>query len=359
MTLQSGPVDVDVVVVGAGLAGLTAAHELTRAGRTMLCIEARDRVGGRAHTIETASGAIDLGATWFWDNEPRIRSLLDGLGLAGFPQPITGDAMYDLGSAGVQRLQGNPVDAPALRFDRGAQSLPLALARLLPHGALALDEAVHTIAVDDGGVQVRTGIRELRTAQLVLAVPPGLAAETIRFQPELPEAVRALAERTAVWMGGMVKAVAVYPDPFWRRSGLSGSAISHAGPFREFHDHSGPGGQPAAIFGFAPSAAMEGLGNSGIAAAFREQLARLFGGPEPTETFVVDWSGERWTQPRAQRAAGTAGFGDPLFQRPVHGRVHWASTETAPGYAGHLEGAVIGGLLAARAVVDAMEATRV
>ena len=54
---------VDTVVVGAGVAGLTAARLLRDAGRTVVVLEARDRVGGRVHTDRT-DGATDLGASW-------------------------------------------------------------------------------------------------------------------------------------------------------------------------------------------------------------------------------------------------------------------------------------------------------
>src|SRR5699024_12435442 len=87
------------------------------------------------------------------------------------------------------------------------------------------------------------------------AVRAAVAAARVSVTPELPDEVRALAERTAVWMGSILKAVAVFDTAFWREQGLPGSAISHIGPFREFHDHSGPHAAPAAIFGFAQGAA--------------------------------------------------------------------------------------------------------
>lgn len=54
----------DVIVVGAGAAGLAAAHELSRAGRSVLVVEARNRIGGRVHTVRQSVSAmpIELGA---------------------------------------------------------------------------------------------------------------------------------------------------------------------------------------------------------------------------------------------------------------------------------------------------------
>lgn len=62
--MSSNPRNVDVVVVGAGLAGLTAADELTRAGYTVIVLEGRDRIGGRVRDAEIAGVAVDAGATW-------------------------------------------------------------------------------------------------------------------------------------------------------------------------------------------------------------------------------------------------------------------------------------------------------
>ncbi|BCW06429.1 NAD(P)/FAD-dependent oxidoreductase [Arthrobacter sp. NtRootA1] len=350
----------DVVVIGAGLAGLVATHKILGAGRTVLCVEARDRVGGRTLSIETDTGTIDLGASWYWSNEPRIHSLLQRLGLGSFPQSLAGDALFDTGQEGAQRLNGNPIDSPSLRFARGAQSLPLELASLLPEGSLALNEPVEAITVNEDSAQVVTRTRRLKAGRVVLAVPPALAAASIQFTPALPDDVRALAESTPVWMGGMVKAVAVYRTPFWRRHGLSGSAISHAGPFREFHDHSGPDGSPAAIFGFAPSSGLVQGENSVIADAFRDQLVRMFGvdASDPAKIHVTDWSAEPYTQPSRQLGANTSSYGHRLFRRPIYGRIHWASTETAPSYAGHLEGAATAGILAAQATAENEDALR-
>jgi monoamine oxidase len=54
----------DVVIVGAGIAGLTAARLLQKAGLAVVVIEARDRVGGRVHTARADGRVTDLGASW-------------------------------------------------------------------------------------------------------------------------------------------------------------------------------------------------------------------------------------------------------------------------------------------------------
>lgn len=53
-----------VIVVGAGIAGLTAANALGHAGNDAIVLEARDRIGGRLHTVDLAGSPVDLGGSW-------------------------------------------------------------------------------------------------------------------------------------------------------------------------------------------------------------------------------------------------------------------------------------------------------
>lgn len=344
-----------VVVVGAGIAGLSAADALYRAGMTVMVHEARNRVGGRARSLPAGTGAVEMGATWFWPNEPLTRSYVDQLGIETFPQHLHGDAVFEADRHGVHRLDGNPIDVASSRFTAGAQSLAQRLSDRLASGTLRLDDPVTSLTATEDGVTVVARSGALRADHVIVAVPPALAAEQISFTPALPDPVKAAAEATAVWMGATVKAVAVYDHPFWRAEGLSGSAISHTGPFLEFHDHSGPDAAPAALFAFGLADRFSGLDAEAIGAAFRGQLTRLYGrhASRPRELHITDWSRERFTMPRlvAPRAATTT-YGAAVFQDAVHDRIRWASTETATAYAGHIEGALRAGLAAARAVVS-------
>ncbi len=72
---------VDVAVIGAGLSGLTAAHRLSQRGASVLVLEAKERVGGRAWRKRLqGGGVIDAGAMYVVDDQKEILGLIDELG---------------------------------------------------------------------------------------------------------------------------------------------------------------------------------------------------------------------------------------------------------------------------------------
>jgi len=74
----------DVVVVGAGVAGLTAASRLAAAGVDVVVLEARDRVGGRLLTEDVGGLELELGGQWIAPYQDAVRALVDELGLGLF-----------------------------------------------------------------------------------------------------------------------------------------------------------------------------------------------------------------------------------------------------------------------------------
>ena len=73
--------DPQVVIIGAGVAGLTAARELAVAGTRVLVLEARDRLGGRVLTHHAAEGPVELGAEFVHGAFPEILTVVEEAGL--------------------------------------------------------------------------------------------------------------------------------------------------------------------------------------------------------------------------------------------------------------------------------------
>ena len=125
----------DAIVIGAGLAGLTAARRLQAAGKRVLVLEARDRVGGRTYSVDLAGDTIDLGGQWIGPGQDHVRALASELGVRSFPQYFHGKKILELG--GERRtykglLPSLPVRAlidlgvAIQRLEWMARSIPLA-----------------------------------------------------------------------------------------------------------------------------------------------------------------------------------------------------------------------------------------
>ena len=350
----------EAVIVGAGAGGLRAAGMLAASGVDVVVLEARDRIGGRLLSMSVDDGQVDLGATWFWDTEPRIVSLINEAGFAPFPQHSAGDMVFQQSRDSVQRLDGNQLDSPSGRLPLGMASVTEHLAATLDLGTIELGTEVRSIVLDEENrVTVATEEATWSARHVILAVPPSLAMARIDFGGQLEDRVGHLARATPVWMGSMVKAVAVFERPFWREQGLAGAAFSYTGPMREIHDMSGRAGTPAALFGFC---ALEPGTPAPTEAQVVAQLVELFGSSAatPTSVFIVDWRAEEFTSPpNVEQLTNYQTYGHPVFARPaMMGRLHWASTETSPVAPGHIEGALAAADRAAEAVLSALRKPR-
>lgn len=107
----------DVLIVGAGAAGLTAANELRKAGLSVAVLEARDRVGGRLWTDVIDGAMLEIGGQWVSPDQDALIETVAELGLETFERYREGDSVYVGPDGTVSRFTGEmfPVSAETER----------------------------------------------------------------------------------------------------------------------------------------------------------------------------------------------------------------------------------------------------
>jgi monoamine oxidase len=356
-----------IAIVGGGLSGLYAAWLLAERGiRDWVLFEARSTLGGRILSIpvagsgdgsataaSTARSRFDLGPAWFWPSiQGDLSRLIDTLGLARFAQFESGDMMYErtTGEPPV-RVRGFVSSPVGMRLAGGTASLIDALHGQLERERILCQTAVRTIR--QAGDRLELDSRHAsgatttwRVQHVLLALPPRLAAQSIAFEPSLPDSLSKQWRSTATWMAPHAKYVAVFDTPFWREAGLSGAGRSGRGPMTEIHDASMPG-QAAALFGFlgVPPHVRKSAGDAVVKTHCRAQLVRLFGAraAEPRAEFFKDWASDPWTSTAADMQI-TGDHPEPpdsvVPTGPWKDRLTGIASEWSVRFPGYLAGAV-------------------
>jgi monoamine oxidase len=447
--------DVDVAIVGAGFAGLTAARDLVAAGCSVVVLEARDRVGGRVLNDHTADGVpLEVGGQWVGPTQDRLEKLAADMGVDTYPTyddgenllyakgratrytgtipKLTRTVLADVGQAQLRidrMAEQVPLDAPwrapkAEQWDgqtfetwirrnvvtptgralvrlmvtsvSGAEPCDLSLLHLLAYihsaglqdralsvagGAqerrfvggsqevanrlaarlgdvVRLDNPVRVIVQDEALVTVEADQDTARARRAVVAVPPALAGRIV-YDPPMPARRDQLTQKTP--MGSVIKCMAVYDEPFWRREGLSGQVASDIGPVRITFDNTPHTGAPAVLLGFIEGRDAREWSERAPDERRRavvDCFARYFGprAANPVEYLERDWSAEEWTRGcyGAHLPPGVLTQFGPALTEPV-GAIHWAGTETAAVWAGYIDGAVRSGERVAREVLTALD----
>lgn len=128
-------IDTDVCIVGTGYAGLTAARRLAQAGKSVVVLEARDRIGGRIWTYHLPGGApIDRGGAWLANRHEAILALAREVGVSTYKTYVDGHHLL-LGDGRARRYRGLiPKISPAailtimlaqVKLDRMAKTVPI------------------------------------------------------------------------------------------------------------------------------------------------------------------------------------------------------------------------------------------
>jgi monoamine oxidase len=285
--------DVDVIIIGGGIAGLTTAAMLSDTGLSVMVLEAADRPGGRVKSLRDEEGQhiADLGPSWVWPAyQPVLSEWLERLGIDTFDQFEEGEAIIEMeGRQTIRRAL--PPQSGIQRIEGGPSAIVDALLMRIPEYSVVCNTPVRRITRLTGAVEIGLDEGIVTARRLVCAVPPRIAAG-LDWRPGLPKNLLAAMEGTPTWMAAQAKAVAVYETPFWREEGLSGRIASQVGPLMEAHDLSGQSGTPATVFGFVGWPPEERADEDLLTEEILYQFARCFGeDAEDTIRFAVeDWA---------------------------------------------------------------------
>ena len=248
-----------------------------------------------------------------------------------------------------------------IAVDRGAQQDRVTGGSVLVAQAMAaalgeqvvLGRPVRRIEHDGDGVHVITRDGSVyRADAAVVALPPTLAWP--EYDPPLPSWRDQLTQRMPA--GSVIKAFAIYPEPFWRADGLNGQAASDTGPVKVTFDTSPPSGTPGVMMGFIEGKQARTWARRSPAER-REAVigcfVRYFGqsAARPDQYVERDWMAEEFTRGcyGAHFAPGVWTSYGEAWRAPI-GRVHWAGSECAHQWNGYMEGAVRSGEATAEAV---------
>lgn len=350
-----------VVILGAGLSGLTTARKLELYGINTTVLEARDRLGGRIWTRTLDGGVhVEAGATWFNAAHTQLLSLMQALDIGYFRQYTAGKSLFAAPQNGAIEQFVSPQDEPgSLRVEGGTTALIEALSSRLEHTHIYTATPVAALSFAKASCVLQT--RDDRTFEadiVVSTLPPRLLLHSLQLSPDVPAQWKNVATQTQTWMGRSVKFFVSYKTPFWREKGFSGMAFSHGGLIPEMYDHTSAAEDTFALKGFLSPASHE-LSFEARRAAVQDQLVVYFGQEARHWLAYGDtlWGADPFTNvAHLPELMPHQNNGHPAFSASLFdGRLIVSGSEAAAMYAGYMEGAVRAGERAAETIVALVE----
>lgn len=344
-----------ILIIGAGLSGLTTAYYLKEAGIRLKIIEARGSIGGRIHTVHSANGtAIELGATWFQKHHVHLISLLETLGLGHFPQKTDSTVFYQQSAElPVQKVQ-IPKQAPSYRINGGTSTLIHQLAAKLDSDSIFLHQPVSSIRIHENSVQI-TAKDSFEGTSVVLALPPRLWANKIGFEPALPNGLIEIAKKTHTWMEDSIKVGLSYDTPFWQQQQIPSTLFSTSGPITELYDHSNAENSKFALCGFM-NPSLKILTSTERQQLVVQQLRAVFGeiALKFTNYRECVWGTEEHTALRStEYIFPHQNNGNPIFREALFSdTVLISGSESAADFPGYMDGAVQAGRTTAQKLIE-------
>jgi len=412
---MSLPSSVDVAIIGAGAAGLGAANALKNSGLSVIVLEARDRVGGRAHTIMAAADVtFDLGCGWLHSaNQNSFVKIAEQLNfeidktLPPWRERAYGNAFpkaerdafiqaleefYDRAEQAAEMVRKSGRDSAAnLYLEPGNRWNPMIDAistyingceldqvslldmdayedtninwrvrrgygaLVAAYGAscpLAFDCNVVLIDHSEKRVRIETSQGTLTADKVIVTVPTNLIAdEAIRFHPPLPAKVDA-ARGLPLGLADKVVVALDEPEALPKDGNLRGATMrTEMGTY-----HLRPFGQPCieGFFGGRYAQSLEDAGPGALAAASIDEIVSFLGNDFRRKLKPLAES--RWAHDPFARGSYSHALpghaGDrAVLAAPVDGRLFFAGEATSPGFFSTAHGARDSGERAAAEVL--------
>lgn len=405
--------NIDVAVIGAGAAGISAARRLMAAGVSVGVLEARDRIGGRAHTLEREGHGLDLGCGWLHSADENVlaeRGRAEGFTIDQTPPPwresafnlgLTPDDRTDFGAAfdafdtrvceaaargrdgpasdhfepgnrwnarmdaisgalnGARFAEVSTLDYDAYRdtgvnwrVTEGYGTMVAHLGRDLP---IMLNCPVERIDRSGPRLIVETARGRVEAERVILTVPTSLiASETIRIDPPVSSLLEA-ASGVTLGLASKLHLLIAGADDFppdsqlWGRTDTAETAGYHLRPL----------GRPMieAYFGGTLAWGLEAQGAAAFLDFATTELVDLLGSSfrrriQPLATSM--WGADPFSRGAYSHALpGHAGDRERLAQ-PIQDRIFIAGEATAPAFYGTAHGAWMEGERAALEALTAM-----
>jgi len=406
--------EVDIAIVGAGAAGLAAAEAVAASGLTGVLLEARDRLGGRAHTIHTSVGPIDLGCEWL--HSADVNPLVARVGALGLPldktpppwaniadspifsreeRALFGEAFQALDARIEAAAQDGGPDRPAsdlldpdsrwtpllnafsafyngAEFDqvslhdyaaykdtevdwRVAEGYGAAIARLGGHLPTHLSCPVSMIRHDGHRVELETALGTISARAVIVCAPTAiLATGALRFMPALPDKLDAAAG-LPLGLADKVFLRLDEPEMFPPETQLySDPHITATGAY-----HLRPLHKPMieVFLGGAHARALEGQGPGAAAAFAVEGLVSVYGGDIRSKVHVITethWAADPFAGGSYSHALPGHAGARAALAAPVDQRLFFAGEATSPDGFSTAHGAYNSGVAAIDAIKRAL-----
>jgi monoamine oxidase len=416
---MSLPSSVDVAIIGAGAAGLGAANALKDSGLSIIVLEARDRVGGRAHTIQAAPDVVfDVGCGWLHSaDKNNFVPIAERLGFEinkdlppwreraygkAFPQEDRAefiralDEFYDRaeGAAEVAKRAGrdepanrslelgnrwNPMIDAISTYINGAELDRVSIldmdayedtnfnwrvrrgygALVAAYGVscpLALNCAVTLIDHSAKRVRIETSRGTLTADKVIVTVPTNLIAdEAIRFSPALPAKVDA-ARGLPLGLADKVTLALADAEALPKEGNLRAATMrTEMGTY-----HLRPFGQPCieGFFGGRFARQLEDTGDGAIAAASIDEIVSFLGNDFRRKLKPLAesrWAHDPWARGSYSHALPGHAGDRAVLAAPIDGRLFVAGEATSPNFFSTAHGARDSGERAAKEVLTGLK----